>query len=80
MLTMILHKPEANYAVARVQALIGTSQEALKYLEKFLALGYSLRDGLDKVFDALKRNPGFHRVRVRSGFHHNLKAAVLSTL
>jgi sugar lactone lactonase YvrE len=63
MLAMIPHKPEANYAVARVQAVMGNNQEALIFLEKALSLGYPLRSGLDKSFDALEENPGFKKIQ-----------------
>jgi len=63
MLAMIPHKPEVNYAVARIQALMGNEGEALIFLEKALSLGYPLRSGLDKAFDTLKDNTEFQKIQ-----------------
>jgi len=63
MLSMIPHKPEANYSAARVQALMGNSAAALKLLEKALSLGIILPGGLDKSFDSLKAVPGYQKIQ-----------------
>ncbi len=63
MLKMVPHKPEANYYLARVQARLGNSREALESLEKALSLGYPLPGGLDRSFDVLKGSPRFIRIQ-----------------
>ena len=63
MLEMIPDKPEANYSVARIHALLGDSRKALESLEKALSLGYPLPGGLDKSFDVLKGLPGFLEIQ-----------------
>jgi hypothetical protein len=63
MLEMIPDKPEANYSLARIQALMGNVPQALESLEKALLLGYLPPGGLDRSFDALKESPGFPKIQ-----------------
>ena len=63
MLEMIPDKPEANYSAARIQAVMGNTREALGFLEKALALGYTLPGGLDKSLDALKTKAEFQKIQ-----------------
>jgi hypothetical protein len=64
MLEMIPDKPEANYSLARIQALLGNFPKALESLEKALILGYPLPGGLDKSFDVLKGSSGFPKIQM----------------
>lgn len=63
LLGMVPHKPDINYQVARIQAMLGDSQKALEYLKKALSLGYPLDNGLDESFNILKESPQYEEVR-----------------
>jgi tetratricopeptide (TPR) repeat protein len=63
LLDMVPHKPDINYQVAGIQAVLGDSRKAMEYLKRALSLGYPLDKGLDESFNILKESPGYQEIQ-----------------
>ena len=62
LLKIIPEKPSLNYNIAKLYALKKDSNNAIKYFEKALALGYIINDDLDPAFDCIKKLAGYSNI------------------